>query len=71
MVQTGALYLCPMLSLSSVGHTPPGFTRNITFALLGALAPMGFWCGSVIGSIFGQLVNVGWNFWFTFSPPFI
>ncbi|OXH25894.1 MFS transporter [Cryptococcus neoformans] len=53
-------------ALAILGRTyPPGFTRNITFALLGALAPVGFWCGGAIGSIFGQLAKVAWTFWFT------
>ncbi|TYJ56292.1 hypothetical protein B9479_002982 [Cryptococcus floricola] len=52
-------------ALAILGRTyPPGKTRNVAFSILGALAPLGYYVGGMIGAIFGQLVSVGWIFWF-------
>ncbi|ODN85645.1 MFS transporter [Cryptococcus wingfieldii CBS 7118] len=52
-------------ALAILGRTyPPGKTRNVAFSILGALAPLGYYVGGMIGAIFGQLVIVGWIFWF-------
>ncbi|ODN86285.1 MFS transporter [Cryptococcus wingfieldii CBS 7118] len=53
-------------AIAILGRTyPPGQARNVAFAMLGALAPAGFWVGGLIGALFGQLVSMGWIFWFT------
>ncbi|WVF69910.1 hypothetical protein IAT40_004694 [Kwoniella sp. CBS 6097] len=52
-------------ALAILGRTyPPGHTRNVVFAILGALAPCGFILGGGAAAIFVVLVSVEWIWWF-------
>lgn len=52
-------------ALAILGRTyPPGKIRNITFAILGALAPAGYCIGGGVASLFAQFVDVRWIWWF-------
>ncbi|OCF37435.1 hypothetical protein I316_00556 [Kwoniella heveanensis BCC8398] len=52
-------------ALAILGRTyPPGHTRNVVFAILGALAPCGFVLGGSVAAIFVVLVSVEWVWWF-------
>lgn len=53
-------------ALAILGRTyPPGQTRNMVFSILGALAPVGFWIGGVLGGLFAQFAHIKWVWWFT------
>ncbi|KAK9466113.1 hypothetical protein V1512DRAFT_263887 [Lipomyces arxii] len=41
----------------------PGHRKNMAFSVFGSVAPGGFMCGSLFGSIFGQLVWWPWCYW--------
>nr|XP_031857395.1 uncharacterized protein CI109_007217 [Kwoniella shandongensis]KAA5524467.1 hypothetical protein CI109_007217 [Kwoniella shandongensis] len=59
-------------ALAILGRTfPPGRTRNMVFATLGALAPAGFWVGGIISALFAQFVSIPWIWWFTAIFTFV
>jgi MFS family permease len=49
---------------------PPGRPRNIIFAAVGALGPIGFITGGTVGALFAVLVEPRWIWWFLYvSSP--
>jgi MFS family permease len=50
------------LSLFGLAY-PPGIKKNIMFSVFGALAPAGFVCGAVFGSLFASVGRWNWAFW--------
>ncbi|RSH83828.1 hypothetical protein EHS25_005443 [Saitozyma podzolica] len=52
-------------AVAILGRTyPPGRTRSLMFAILGALAPAGFWAGGLIAAAFAVSGHVPWIWWF-------
>ncbi|KIR57651.1 MFS transporter [Cryptococcus bacillisporus CA1873] len=59
-------------ALAILGRTyPPGKIRNITFAILGALAPAGYCIGGGVASLFAQFVDVRWIWCAIFIAAFL
>ncbi|OXG26040.1 MFS transporter [Cryptococcus neoformans Ze90-1] len=57
--------MCLPNALAILGRTyPPGKVRNVTFAILGALAPAGWCMSGGVASLFAQFVDVRWIWWF-------
>ncbi|GFZ46638.1 hypothetical protein JCM24511_03858 [Saitozyma sp. JCM 24511] len=57
-------------AVAILGRTyPPGRTRSLMFAILGALAPAGFWAGGLIAAAFAVSGHVPWIWWFKWVRP--
>ena len=53
-------------AVAILGRTyPPGNTRSLVFALIGALGPAGFMVGGVFAALLAQKASVPWIWFFT------